>query len=76
MGTWLLCVDVLVSMKLVMKQLRGEKVTKRERKKIARTLADMSTLVSVTILMLIPVSIFIPFHFQLQNSFQILMRLS
>lgn len=76
MGFQLLWVDVLVSINLVFKQLRGEKVTERERKKIARTLADISTIAPFTILMLIPVSIFIPFHFQLQHSFQILMRLS
>ncbi|KAL8118659.1 uncharacterized protein LOC141723887 isoform X2 [Apium graveolens] len=55
-GTWLLLVDVVVSINLVLKQLWGEKVTERERKKIARTLADVSTLAPVTILMLIPMS--------------------
>lgn len=57
MGTQLLCVDVLVSLKLFMKQLLGKKVTEREKKKIDKTLADIATLIPVTILMLIPVSI-------------------
>lgn len=57
MGTQLLCIDVLVALKLFMKQLRGQKVTKRERKKIERALADIATLVPVTILMLLPVRI-------------------
>lgn len=56
MGTQLLFVDVLVSLKLFMKQLLGKKVTEREKKKIDKTLADIATLVPVTILMLIPVS--------------------
>uniref|UniRef100_A0A166ELT7 Uncharacterized protein n=1 Tax=Daucus carota subsp. sativus TaxID=79200 RepID=A0A166ELT7_DAUCS len=56
MGTQLLCVDVLVSLKLFMKQLLGKKVTEREKKKIDKTLADIATLIPVTILMLIPVS--------------------
>ncbi|KAK1362892.1 LETM1 domain-containing protein [Heracleum sosnowskyi] len=56
MGTQLFCFDVLVSINLVLKQLWGKKVTERERKKIARTLADLATLAPVTILMLIPMS--------------------
>lgn len=56
-GTQLLFVDILVSLKLCMKQLLGKKVTEREKKKIDKTLADIATLVPVTILMLIPVSI-------------------
>lgn len=70
MGTRLLFVDVLVSLKLFMKQLLGKKVTEREKKKIDKTLADIATLVPVTILMLIPVSI-IPFYLYLHHFFQL-----
>lgn len=56
MGTHLLFIDVMDSLGLLMKQLRGYKVTKRERRKIKRTLADIANLIPVTILMLIPVS--------------------
>lgn len=75
MGTRLLLVDIVVSINLVLKQLRGKKATERERKKIVRTLADVSMLAPVPILMLIPVSIFMPLRFQLQHSFQLPMRL-
>ncbi|XP_057504630.1 uncharacterized protein LOC130788111 isoform X2 [Actinidia eriantha] len=56
MGTQLLFVDILDAIGLLRKQLRGHKVTKRERKKIKRTLADIASLVPITILMLLPVS--------------------
>ncbi|KAA8541765.1 hypothetical protein F0562_022917 [Nyssa sinensis] len=56
MGTQLLFIDILDALGLLMKQLRGRKVTKRERKKIERTVADIATLIPVTILMLLPVS--------------------
>ncbi|KAK3027078.1 hypothetical protein RJ639_040910, partial [Escallonia herrerae] len=56
MGTQLLLVDLLDTLGLLMKQLRGHRVTKRERKKIERTLADIATLIPVTILILLPVS--------------------
>ncbi|XP_052174392.1 uncharacterized protein LOC127789538 isoform X2 [Diospyros lotus] len=56
MGTQLLCIDILDSLELLMKQLRGHKVTKRERGKIQRTLADIASLIPITILMLLPVS--------------------
>lgn len=55
MGTQLLFIDVVDALGLIMKKLRGRQVTKRERKKIERTLADLATLIPVTILMLIPV---------------------
>ncbi|KAK3002382.1 hypothetical protein RJ639_021044 [Escallonia herrerae] len=58
MGTQLLRVDVVDILGLLMKQLRGHKVTKRERKKIERTLADIAALIPVTILMLLPVRIY------------------
>ncbi|KAI3521569.1 hypothetical protein L1887_11040 [Cichorium endivia] len=56
MGTQLLFVDVADVIALLVKQLRGKKITKREKRKIKRTLNDMVTLVPVTILMLIPLS--------------------
>lgn len=56
MGTQLLFIDVLDVVGLLKKQLRGCKVTEREKKKIKRTLADFATLVPVIILMLLPVS--------------------
>lgn len=36
--------------------MRGHNITKRERKKLKRTLHDIATLIPVTILMLLPVS--------------------
>ncbi|KAM7471762.1 hypothetical protein LguiA_009945 [Lonicera macranthoides] len=56
MGTQLLFIDIVDALGLLMKKLRGRQVTKRERKKIERTLADLATLIPVTILMLLPVS--------------------
>nr|GEY49828.1 LETM1-like protein [Tanacetum cinerariifolium] len=56
MGTHLLFIDVSELIRLLVKQLRGKKITSRERRKIKRTLNDIVTLVPVTILMLIPVS--------------------
>lgn len=61
MGTQLLFIDVVDALGLLMKKLRGRQVTKRERKKIERTLADLATLIPVTILMLLPVSICVKF---------------
>ncbi|KAF5932055.1 hypothetical protein HYC85_028226 [Camellia sinensis] len=52
----LLFIDILDTMGLLMKKLRGNKVTKRERRKIERTLADIASLIPITILMLLPVS--------------------
>ncbi|CAL5443923.1 unnamed protein product [Camellia sinensis] len=56
MGSQLLFIDILDTMGLLMKKLRGNKVTKRERRKIERTLADIASLIPITILMLLPVS--------------------
>ncbi|CAL5361323.1 unnamed protein product [Camellia sinensis] len=56
MGSQLLFIDILDTMGLLMKKLRGNKVTKRERTKIERTLADIASLIPITILMLLPVS--------------------
>ncbi|KAB2029027.1 hypothetical protein ES319_D05G135200v1 [Gossypium barbadense] len=57
LGTQLLFVDITVSLELLAKQLRGQKVTAREKRKLKRTLNDIATLIPVTILMLLPVSI-------------------
>lgn len=56
MGTELLFTDVSDALELLIKQLKGRQLTKRERKKMKRTLGDIATLVPITILMLIPVS--------------------
>ncbi|GMI82086.1 hypothetical protein HRI_001877900 [Hibiscus trionum] len=56
LGTQLLFVDITVSVELLAKQLRGQKVTAREKRKLKRTLNDIATLIPVTILMLLPVS--------------------
>ncbi|XP_059299649.1 uncharacterized protein LOC132052230 isoform X1 [Lycium ferocissimum] len=56
MGTELLFTDVSDALGLLIKQLKGRRLTKRERKKMKRTLGDIATLVPITILMLIPVS--------------------
>ncbi|KAM0956715.1 hypothetical protein ACFX2I_024884 [Malus domestica] len=56
MGTQLLIIDITTSAELLLKQLRGHKVTRLERKKLKRTLNDITSLIPVTILMLLPVS--------------------
>lgn len=56
MGTQLLFIDILDSLRLLAKKLCGHKVTKRERRKMQKTATDVVTLVPITILMLIPVS--------------------
>ncbi|XP_073152496.1 uncharacterized protein [Henckelia pumila] len=56
MGTQLLFIDILDSLRLLAKKLCGHKVTKRERRKMQRAATDVVTLVPITILMLIPVS--------------------
>ncbi|CAI9766105.1 unnamed protein product [Fraxinus pennsylvanica] len=56
MGTQILFVDIKYTLRLFTKQLCGYKVTKREKRKMQRTLADIATLIPVTILMLLPVS--------------------
>ncbi|KAK8581207.1 hypothetical protein V6N12_071442 [Hibiscus sabdariffa] len=55
LGTQLLFVDITASLELLAKQLRGQKVTAREKKKLKRTLNDIATLIPVTILMLLPI---------------------
>ncbi|XP_024177530.1 uncharacterized protein LOC112183395 isoform X1 [Rosa chinensis] len=56
MGTHLLFIDLMSALELLLKQLRGHKVSRRERNKLQRTLNDITSLVPVTILMLLPVS--------------------
>lgn len=56
MGTQLLYIDIVMSLQLLVKQLKGHKITMREQKKIKRTLNDIATLIPITILMLLPVS--------------------
>ncbi|XP_034207150.1 uncharacterized protein LOC117621000 isoform X1 [Prunus dulcis] len=56
MGTQLLFIDIMTAVELLLKQLRGDKVTRRERSKLKRTLNDITSLIPVTILMLLPVS--------------------
>ncbi|KAL0010358.1 hypothetical protein SO802_005466 [Lithocarpus litseifolius] len=56
MGTQLLFTDIRVAAELLVNQLRGYQVAERERKKLKRTLNDISSLIPVTILMLLPVS--------------------
>ncbi|KAK4778379.1 hypothetical protein SAY87_018566 [Trapa incisa] len=56
MGTQLLLIDITIAMSLLLKRLKGHKVSKRERKKLRRTLKDLLALVPVTILMLLPVT--------------------
>nr|GMC78189.1 LETM1 and EF-hand domain-containing protein [Ipomoea batatas] len=55
MGTQLLFIDISDAFGLLVKQLKGHLLTKRERKKMKQTLIDIATLVPVTILMLIPI---------------------
>ncbi|XP_019077491.1 uncharacterized protein LOC100855084 isoform X2 [Vitis vinifera] len=57
MGTQLLFIDIMASLELLLKQMRGRRVTERERKKLKQTLADIASLIPVTILMLLPVSV-------------------
>ncbi|XP_050382337.1 uncharacterized protein LOC126799222 isoform X2 [Argentina anserina] len=56
MGTHLLVIDLMNAFELLLKQLRGHKVSRRERNKLQRTLNDITSLIPVTILMLLPVS--------------------
>ncbi|KAL6335746.1 hypothetical protein AAG906_039509 [Vitis piasezkii] len=52
MGTQLLFIDIMASLELLLKQMRG-RITERERKKLKQTLADIASLIPVTILMLL-----------------------
>ncbi|XP_011072404.1 uncharacterized protein LOC105157667 isoform X3 [Sesamum indicum] len=55
-GTQLLFVDISDTLRFMVKKLCGDKVTKRETRKMRRTLSDIATLIPITILMLLPVS--------------------
>ncbi|XP_076898363.1 uncharacterized protein LOC143551906 isoform X2 [Bidens hawaiensis] len=57
MGTRLLLIDIADFIRLLVKQLRGKRITSREKRKIKRTLNDIVALVPITILMIIPVRI-------------------
>ncbi|KAJ9692229.1 hypothetical protein PVL29_011344 [Vitis rotundifolia] len=57
MDTQLLFIDIMASLELLLKQMRGCRITERERKKLKQTLADIASLIPVTILMLLPVSV-------------------
>ncbi|KAL0441501.1 UNVERIFIED_CONTAM: hypothetical protein Sradi_0089000 [Sesamum radiatum] len=46
----------LDTLRFMVKKLCGDKVTKRETRKMRRTLSDIATLIPITILMLLPVS--------------------
>lgn len=59
MGTHLLFIDLMSALELLLKQLRGHKISRRERNKLQRTLNDITSLIPVTILMLLPVSTFL-----------------
>ena len=69
MGTQLLFTDIRVAAELLVNQLRVYQVAERERKKLRRTLNDISSLIPVIILMLLPVStlsiVFFVFYFLL-----------
>ncbi|KAF9612781.1 hypothetical protein IFM89_003791 [Coptis chinensis] len=56
LGTRLLFIDMSTATSLLLKHIRGHKVTEREMKKLKRTLVDFATVIPVTILMLLPVS--------------------
>ncbi|OVA08574.1 LETM1-like [Macleaya cordata] len=56
-GTQLLFIDMSVSLGLILKWVRGHKLTEREMKKLTRTMADFAAVIPVTILMLLPVSV-------------------
>lgn len=59
MGTQLLFVDIMDALELLSKQLRGQRVSRRERRKLQRILTDIATLIPITILMLLPVRPFL-----------------
>lgn len=61
MGTQLLFIDIMTCLELLLRQLEGHKITKSERRKIKRTVNDITTLIPITILMLLPVSAYFIF---------------
>ncbi|KAJ8773445.1 hypothetical protein K2173_004275 [Erythroxylum novogranatense] len=56
MGTQLLIVDIMDAVELLLRPLRGNKTSARERTKLKRILTDIATLIPVTIIMIIPLS--------------------
>ena len=69
MGTQLLFMDIMVALKLLVKQAHGCKASRSQRKRLERTLTDIIVLIPVTILMLLPVSNFaLIFLFDLKKS--------
>ncbi|KAK4395220.1 hypothetical protein Sango_1676300 [Sesamum angolense] len=54
-GTQVLFVDISDTLRFMVKKLCGDKVTKRETRKMRRTLSDIATLIPITILMLLPI---------------------
>ncbi|XP_038716791.1 uncharacterized protein LOC120010155 isoform X2 [Tripterygium wilfordii] len=56
MGTHLLFLDIMIALELLLKRLRGHRITNRERKKLRTTMNDIASLIPITILMLLPVS--------------------
>ncbi|KAI4355606.1 hypothetical protein L6164_004363 [Bauhinia variegata] len=56
LGTRLLLIDIKLSLVLLMRLVHGNKASRRQRKRIKRTLADIVKLLPVTILMLLPVT--------------------
>ncbi|KAF6164482.1 hypothetical protein GIB67_025308 [Kingdonia uniflora] len=57
MGTRLLFIDISVALPLLLKQIRRNKLTERERKKLRRTLVDFASVIPIAILMLLPLSV-------------------
>lgn len=55
MGTKMLFIDVMFTIQFIRKQIFGQTLTKREKKKIARTLIDIVCVIPIAILMLLPV---------------------
>nr|CAN60664.1 hypothetical protein VITISV_007188 [Vitis vinifera] len=53
----LLFIDIMASLELLLKQMRGRRITERERKKLKQTLAGIASLIPVTTVMLLPVSV-------------------
>ncbi|XP_020264024.1 uncharacterized protein LOC109839962 isoform X2 [Asparagus officinalis] len=56
MGSKMLFVDVMFTVQFIRKQIFGQTLTKREKKKIARTLIDIVCVIPIAILMLLPVT--------------------
>ncbi|XP_058004057.1 uncharacterized protein LOC110670701 [Hevea brasiliensis] len=64
MGTQLLFVDIMDGLELLLNQLRGHRLSRRERRKLKRTLTDIATLIPIAILMLFPAGLY-PIYLQI-----------